>query len=269
MLGAYRAEVLGSGWWPETERRRRHVNGTVVITGGASGIGAAIARRIVANGGTVMVADVRPEEAERTAIALGPRALSADLDVTDAEGWRRVIDETERTFGPVHGLVNNAGILEMTPIAEVERSSIERILSVNVTGVILGMQAALPSMRRGGGGAIVNMSSAAGLTGSAYFSAYAGSKWAVRGITKCAALELAEDRVRVNSVHPGPVTTPMTEHFPPDVCSDQPIPRLGRAEEVAGLVEFLLSADSEYCTGSEFVVDGGRTAGRTALAPER
>jgi 3alpha(or 20beta)-hydroxysteroid dehydrogenase len=180
----------------------------------------------------------------------------------------------ESAFGPVSVLVNNAGIVRWGPLADMDPPAWHEVLGVNLTGVFLGMHAAIPSLRRAGGGAIVNISSVSGLVGLPMQSAYTASKWGVRGLTKSAALELARDGIRVNSVHPGIVHTPMTEVTNPamaavrdQVLSVQPIPRMGEPEEVARMVVFLASEEASFCTGSEFVVDGGAATGQVRRGP--
>jgi 3alpha(or 20beta)-hydroxysteroid dehydrogenase len=199
---------------------------------------------------------------------LGERAHFAQLDVTDAAAWAAVIADTTARFGGLHGLVNNAGILAMGPIEGGDLDTFRRVLDVNVTGVYLGMQAATPVLAQAGGGSIVNISSTAGLTGYAYLAPYVASKWAVRGMTKTAALELAPQAIRVNSVHPGPTSTPMTDGLGDEVAAEQPIPRFGRPVEVATMICFLLSEDASYSTGAEFLVDGGQVAGRVVASLE-
>lgn len=241
---------------------------TIIVTGGARGIGAATSRQIVAEGGSVVIGDILEEDGTALAEELGDRAVFASLDVTDAAAWSRVVADAMARTGAVHGLVNNAGILAVGPIVGGDLDTFRRVLDVNVTGVYLGMQAVTSALEAAGGGSIVNLSSTAGLTGYAYLAPYVASKWAVRGITKTAALELAPQRIRVNSVHPGPISTPMTAGLGDETAADQPIPRFGRPEEVAAMICFLLSDDASYSTGAEFVVDGGQVAGRVVASLE-
>jgi len=244
-----------------------------LVSGGARGIGAAIARAVVEEGGRVVLGDVLDDGTE-VATELGEeRARFLHLDVTDPAQWRDAVATAESAFGPVGVLVNNAGIVRWGTVAELDPTVWQEVLGVNLTGVFLGMQAAIPSLRRAGGGSIVNVSSTAGLVGYAFEPAYVASKWGVRGLTKSAALELARDGIRVNSVHPGLTRTPMTELTDPalialrdQVLALQPIPRMGEADEVARLVMFLASDDSSFSTGSEFVVDGGSVTGQVPPA---
>ncbi len=181
-------------------------------------------------------------------------------DVTQPAEWARAVAVAESSFGALHGLVNNAGIASMASIEQLSLDQWNRTIAVNLTGVFLGMQAALPAIRRAGGGSIVNISSVEGLRGTAGLHAYVASKFGVRGITKSAALEAAASGVRVNSIHPGFITTPTTERFDPSLF---PIP-LGRAgcpQDVSHAALFLLSDESSYFTCSEIVVDGGLTIG--------
>jgi len=235
---------------------------TAIITGGARGIGAAIATAFVAENANVVIADLLDGDGKALVDRLGPRALFAHLDVTSSEQWRAVVAEAERSFGPVSILINNAGIVEYGSIAEQSPESFRRILDVNLFGAWLGMQTTLPSLRRAGGGCVVNISSTAGLMAYANVGAYTASKWALRGLTKTAALEFARDGIRVCSVHPGPIRTPMTAGTDEAIVLGQPIPRFGEPDEVARMVRFIV-AEATFSTGSEFVVDGGAATGIT------
>src|SRR5918995_361648 len=219
----------------------------VLVSGGARGIGAAIARAVVEEGGRVIVGDVLDDDGTKVVSELGEQcARFVHLDVTDGAQWRDAVAAAESAFGPVSVLVNNAGIVRWGAVADLDPAVWQEVLGVNLTGVFLGMQAAIPSLRRAGGGSIVNVSSVAGLVAYQMEPAYVASKWGVRGLTKSAALELARDGIRVNSVHPGLIRTPMTEVTNPamaavrdQVLAVQPIPRMGEPEEVARLVVFL------------------------------
>lgn len=232
----------------------------VIVTGGARGIGAAIARRFVDGGARVVVADVRDDEGRALAAELGDRAVYTRLDVTDADAWQAAVTAAEQTFGPVTVLVNNAGIVEWGSIEQMPPEVFRRVLDVNLYGSWLGIRATLPSMRRGGGGCVVNISSTAGLMGYADLGGYVASKWGLRGLTKTAALELARDGIRVCSVHPGPIRTPMVAGVDESTVADQPIPRFGEPDEVARMVEFIVTG-ATYSTGAEFLVDGGVATG--------
>jgi 3alpha(or 20beta)-hydroxysteroid dehydrogenase len=242
----------------------------VLVSGGARGIGAAVARAVVEEGGRVVIGDLLDDEGAEVATGLGDeRARFVHLDVTNGDQWRDAVAAAESAFGPVSVLVNNAGIVRWGMIADLDPAVWHEVLGVNLTGVFLGMQAAIPSLRRAGGGSIVNISSVSGLVGFPMQSAYTASKWGVRGLTKSAALELARDGIRVNSVHPGLTRTPMAEVTDPamvavrdQVLAVQPIPRMGEPEEVARLVVFLAGEEASFSTGSEFVVDGGSVTGQ-------
>jgi 3alpha(or 20beta)-hydroxysteroid dehydrogenase len=237
-----------------------------IVTGGARGIGAAVARAFVAEGARVVVADVLDSEGKDLAHSLGDAAVYLHLDVTDPEAWRLAVAETESLFGPVTDLVNNAGVVEFASIEASSDATFRRVLDVDLVGAFFGMRAVLPSMRRAGGGEIVNVSSTAGLTGYAGIAGYVAAKWGLRGLTKAAALEFAPDRIRVCSVHPGPIRTPMTAGMGEEFVVGQPIERFGEPEEVARMVLFV-AADATFSTGSEFVLDGGSTAGIAAVRP--
>lgn len=234
---------------------------TVIVSGGARGMGAAFARRLIAEGAAVVVADVLIDEGKAVAAELGDDAVFLPLDVTDESSWETVVAETERIFGPVSGLVNNAGIVHVDPIEQLAEADYRRVIDVNQVGVFLGMKTVVPSMRRAGGGSIVNISSIGGIIAFSNILGYVASKWAVRGMTKAAAQEFGADGIRVNSVHPGVVATEMTADSDRShsMVHDQPLPRAAAPGELAGLVLFLISDEASFCTGSEFVADGGYT----------
>lgn len=234
----------------------------VIVTGGARGMGAAFARRLVAEGATVVITDVLVDEGVTLAAELGDAATFLPLDVTDESAWHDLIAYTEQVFGPVSGLVNNAGIVHVDPIEKLSEADFRKVIDVNQVGVFLGMKAVLGSMRRAGGGSIVNISSIGGIIAFSDILGYTASKWAVRGMTKTAAQEFAADDIRVNSVHPGVVATEMTADSTRSqgMSGNQPMRRAGRPEELANLVLFLISDESSFSTGSEFVADGGYTS---------
>jgi len=249
-------------------RRMGRLDGKVaLISGGARGQGAAEARLFAAEGAKVMVGDVLDDEGDELA-----RELSSDQcayrhhDVTDESQWAAIVTETLERFGRLDILVNNAGIFRILPMMQTSLEDYRRINDINQIGVFLGMQAVTPSLVERGGGSIINISSIAGLRGSPASFAYSASKWAVRGMTKCAALELAPFKVRVNSIHPGIIDTPMVQEFVTfgvwDTIRERiPMGDVAAPEEVARLALFLASDDSTYCTGAEFIVDGGMTTG--------
>jgi 3alpha(or 20beta)-hydroxysteroid dehydrogenase len=241
-----------------------------LLTGAARGQGEAEARLFAAEGARVVVADVLDEQAQEVARDLGDAGLHQHLDVSRPEQWDAAIAATRDRFGRLDVLINNAGILRTAAIEAMPLDDYLSVIQVNQVGCWLGMKAVAPAMRAGGGGTIVNVSSVAGLEGYAGMSAYVASKFAVRGMTKVAALEFGPLGIRVNSIHPGAIDTPMIRRpefrDPNDWLphSGLPIPRVGLPEEVAKLALFLASDDSSYCTGAEFVIDGGSLAGSTA-----
>ena len=243
-----------------------------LISGAARGMGKAEALLFAAEGAKVAVCDVRDDEGRAVAAQIGDAARYQHLDVTSEEDWVAAVAATERAFGRLDVLVNNAGIGEGAPLAEMTLASYRRVTEVNQTGVFLGMRAAVEPMTRAGGGSIVNISSIDGMIGMDLCLAYVASKWAVRGMTKTAARELASRRIRVNSVHPGFIHTHLAVEDESQLAGVHalldahtarlaPMGRAGRPEEIARLVLFLASDESSYSTGSEFVADGGLIAG--------
>lgn len=241
-------------------------NEVAIVTGGAQGMGAAHARRILEHGARVAITDIRTDQGEAMAAELGENAIFLAHDVTERDQWDAVVEQTEAEFGPVTVLVNNAGIDIMKPFIDFTEEEFRLLLSVNLIGDFHGMQAILPSMRRAGRGSIVNISSMEGLRPTALNSIYSASKFGVTGLTKAVAQEYAEYNIRVNSVHPGAIWTPGIEapeiRQVVDAFVDKiPMKRIGNPEEVADLVVFLASGMSSYSTGGAFVSDGGIIAG--------
>ncbi|MEV0029887.1 glucose 1-dehydrogenase [Nocardia sp. NPDC050793] len=237
-----------------------------LITGGARGMGAEHVRRFVAEGARVVFGDVLDEQGAQLAAALGAAAHYVHHDVTGEADWTAAVTTAVETFGKLDVLVNNAGILRFQSIAEMSLADFSTIMNVNVTGTWLGIKTAAPALTEAGGGSIVNISSVEGFIGAAGLSAYSASKFALRGITKSASRELGKAGIRVNSVHPGGIATPMTANASSGVDGDKffaglPIPRWGKPEEVTEAVVFLASDAAGYCTGTEVVVDGGMLTG--------
>ncbi|MFF0490924.1 glucose 1-dehydrogenase [Nocardia sp. NPDC004068] len=226
-----------------------------LISGGARGMGAAHARLLVAEGARVVIGDVL-DEGKAVAEELGDAARFVSLDVTRPEQWDAAVATAVTEFGKLDVLVNNAGIVNGGPLHKFDIERWRRIIDVNLTGTFLGMRAAVEPMIAAGGGSIINISSIEGLRGAPWVHGYVASKWGVRGLAKSAALELAQHKIRVNSVHPGLIRTPMTENIPDDLVTI-PLGRPAEPEEVATFVLFLASDESAYSTGSEFIVDGG------------
>ncbi len=237
---------------------------TAIITGGARGQGEAEVRRFVAEGANVVIGDLLDEAGEKLAAELGDTATYLHMDVSTEAGWTDAVKAAE-AFGPLNVLVNNAAIHWVQPIEFETAAGFEKMWRVNALGPFLGMKAMLEPMRRAGGGSIVNISSTAGITGYAYHAAYAHTKWALRGLTKVAAVEFGEAGIRVNSVHPGPIKTTMLPGFEDPTVDERfarlPVRRAGEASEVASLVLFLASDESSFITGIEHIIDGGSTVG--------
>jgi 3alpha(or 20beta)-hydroxysteroid dehydrogenase len=236
------------------------VDGKVVlISGGAQGMGAAHARMLVAEGAKVVIGDILDDKGEALAAEIGDAGRYVHLDVTQADQWEAAVNTAVEAFGLLNVLVNNAGIVALGKIGKFDMAKWQKVIDVNLTGTFLGMQAVVEQMKAAGGGSIINVSSIEGLRGSVMVHPYVASKWAVRGLAKSAALELGKDNIRVNSVHPGFIRTPMTKHFPDDMVT-APLGRPGKSEEVSAFVLFLASDESSFATGAEFVVDGGLVA---------
>ena len=232
-----------------------------VVTGGARGMGASHVRALTEAGAQVVLGDVLDEDGAALAGDLAPGVRFAHLDVTREEDWTSCVALAEREFGPISVLVNNAGITSMAPLVDTTLADWQRVIDVNLTGTFLGMRAVAPSMRRAGGGSIVNVSSMGGLVAIHPSFAYTASKWGVRGLTKAAAIELGGDGIRVNSIHPGMIKTAMIDGADESAMAPLiPMARFGDPDEVARLVLYLVS-DATYSTGSEFAVDGGILAG--------
>ncbi|OHV05566.1 glucose 1-dehydrogenase [Mycobacterium talmoniae] len=231
-----------------------------LISGGARGMGAAHARLLVAEGAKVVIGDILDEDGKALADELGAAARYVHLDVTDADQWKAAVATAVDEFGTLNVLVNNAGIVNGALLQQFDLAQWQRILDVNLTGTFLGMQVAADPMIAAGGGSIINVSSIEGLRGTPWAHGYVASKWAVRGLTKSVAMELAPHNIRVNSIHPGLIRTPMTESVPEDMIAI-PLRRAADPVEVSTFVLFLASDESSYATGTEFVMDGGTVAG--------
>jgi len=237
------------------------VDGKVVlISGGARGMGASHAETLVSEGARVVVGDILDDNGLAVAETLGPSAHFTHLDVTDPDQWDGAVEAAVQGFGRLDALVNNAGIVKMAPLRGSSLSDWQRVLDVNLTGAYLGMRAVIEPMIAGGGGSIVNISSVEGLAGSAHLHSYVAAKFGLRGITKSGAAELAQYGIRVNSIHPGLVHTPMSEGVTQEFMAPIPMRRGALPAEVSAFVLFLVSDESAYATGAEFVVDGGLTS---------
>lgn len=230
-----------------------------IVTGAAQGMGESFARQLAAVGAKVIVGDINEDAGREVARDIGSAALFVRHDVTVSDSWDATVSAAEQAFGPVSILVNNAGIAWFESLENSPESAARRMIEVDQIGVFLGMQKIIPSMRRAGGGSIINIASVASLKGTEGLTVYSACKWAVRGMTKCAALELGADNIRVNAVHPGMIATAMTTEMADP--QNQPFKRKGSTTEVGDTVIFLASDLSAYTTGCDFVVDGGMTIG--------
>jgi 3alpha(or 20beta)-hydroxysteroid dehydrogenase len=239
-----------------------------IVTGGSRGTGEATARRFVAEGAKVVIADIRDELGTKLASELGDSALYVHLDVTQENDWAKGLAATREAFGGVDVLVNNAAILLVASIEGTSLEDWDRILRVNQTGVFLGIRTIAPAMREGGGGSIVNVSSIDGLEGMNFVAAYASTKWALRGLSKCAALEYGRDGIRVNTVCPAGGSDEMAAPWRPPGSVDssgyadrRPIQRRGTVSEIAAMILYLASDEASFCTGGDYPIDGGHSCG--------
>ena len=245
---------------------KKFENSVVLITGGSGGIGAATARAFINEGAKLAIADILENEGEELASELGENARFYRLDVSNAAQWEATVSEVEKTFGAISILVNNAGISINKPLLEMSEKEYRKVIDINQVGTFLGMKMVIPSMLKLKQGAIINVSSLAGFRGTDRGSvAYSASKFALRGMTKSVALEMASKGIRVNSVHPGLIKTPLTikdgrEELINHLAMGIPMQRVGEASEVASLILFLASNEAAYITGTEYVVDGGQLA---------
>lgn len=235
----------------------------IIVTGAARGQGAAAARLIVENGGTVVLSDILDEQGKTLAQDLGNRARFVLHDVGNIAHWRTAV-EVAGALGGLHGLVNNAGVLLSKSLMETSHDEWARVVRVNQTGCFLGLQVAAPAIARSGGGSIVNVASIAGLRGSPRNFAYAATKWALRGMTRAAAVDLAPQGIRVNAIYPGSIDTEMLSFWTAERREEWlrrvPMGRMASAEEAARVALFLLSEESSFVTGAEIAVDGGSAA---------
>lgn len=247
---------------------KRLVDKVAIITGGANGMGAADAKKFIEEGAKVMITDVDENRGQELAKILGENATFMKHDVSKAADWEKVVTQTEELFGNIDILVNNAGVAGLwQPMAEMTEEEYKRVISIDQVGTFLGMKAVINSMKVAGSGSIINVSSNAGMIGIPNIIAYTSAKWAIRGMTKVAAKELAADHIRVNAILPGVIDT---EFGKADATPEQeaglgaeiesiPLKRRGTPEEVANLTVFLASDNSTYCTGADFLIDGGVT----------
>jgi cyclopentanol dehydrogenase len=257
--------VVGIGEQPMDRLKGK----VALISGGARGQGAAETRLFVNEGARVVVGDVLDAEARKLADEVNRQAgarvsLPIHLDVTRAADWRAAVEACEREFGGLDILVNNAGILNTKGVGDTSEEEWDAVINVNQKGVWLGIKIAAPAMKRRGSGSIINISSIYGLIGSGGSAAYHASKGAVRLLTKTAAVEYAPDNIRVNSVHPGVIKTPMVDIFADEdldaIAALAPMKRAARPEEVGYVVLFLATDEASFVTGAEYAVDGGYTA---------
>jgi 3alpha(or 20beta)-hydroxysteroid dehydrogenase len=247
---------------------QRFIDRTVIITGAIGALGEKMVHDFAAEGAKVVIGARKEAEGMKLAKSIGEKAIFVQLDVTSEASWLEAITKAERDFGPVSVLINNAAYLAVGTIENVPLNEWQKVIDTNLTGSFLGIRTTAPSMRRAGGGSIVNISSIAGLSATPNLVAYGSSKWGLRGLTRTAAYELAKDKIRVNSVHPGIIDTPLAydpasgkELVPTDKFA---IPRMASTGEISKYVLFVASEDSAFSTAAEFVADGGFSLGPIA-----
>jgi 3alpha(or 20beta)-hydroxysteroid dehydrogenase len=240
---------------------KRFTDRTVIITGAVGALGEAMVHAFAKEGANVVVAARKEAEGTKLAKGVGEKAMYVSLDVTSERSWTDAVAQVEKHFGPVSVLINNAAYLAVGSVEAVPLNEGQKVIDTNLTGSLLGIRSVAPSMRKTGGGSIVNVSSIAGLHATPNLAAYGASKWGLRGLTRTAAYELAKDKIRVNAVHPGIIETPLAYHpvsgkalVPVDKFA---VPRNASTEEIAGYILFVASEDAAFSTASEFVADGG------------
>jgi 3alpha(or 20beta)-hydroxysteroid dehydrogenase len=242
-----------------------------IITGAAQGQGAAEARLFADLGARVVLTDVLVDKGREVAAAIGDSARFLHHDGSADSGWAAAVDTAVSEFGRLDVLVNNAAICKVVPLTEQTADGFDQMFRVNLLGAFLGIKAVVEPMKAAGGGSIVNISSQAGVQGLAGYTAYGASKWGLRGMSKVAAIELGPLGIRVNTVYPGMIDTPMIAHLDvergPGGHPGAPLTRVGTPEEVAEVVAFLASDASSYITGADLTVDGGASAGRIPVTP--
>jgi 3alpha(or 20beta)-hydroxysteroid dehydrogenase len=221
-------------------------------------------RGVIAEGGMVVISDVLDKEGQALADELGKNAVFTHLDVTKEEDWNKAVSLAVERFGGLHALINNAGVVNFGTLDTYTEKDWSVIIGINLTGAFLGIKAVAPELIKNKSSAIVNISSTAGMQGYAALHGYTASKFGLRGLTKSVAMELGAQGVRVNSVHPGGIATPMTDGLGGE-SPGTPINRIGQPEEVTKMVLFLASDDASFSTGSEFIIDGGTLAGEGAV----
>ena len=239
-----------------------------IVTGGARGMGEATVRLFVEHGAKVVIGDLLEDVGQALADELGENAVFLRMDVSKEADWEQAVARAQE-FGPLNVLVNNAAILHLASIADTTPEDFLKVVKVNLLGAFMGVRAVIDPMKAAGCGSIINVSSIDGVQSKAGLSAYSSTKWAVRGLTKSAAIELGQYGIRVNSVHPGGIFTDMgganvgisEQEMSEGVYADFPIPRVGRPQEVAYVTLFLATDEATYSTGAEFMADGGWAAG--------
>lgn len=232
-----------------------------IVTGAARGQGEAEARLFAEHGARVVLTDILTEQGQAVAADIGESACFVTHDVASEADWARVVETAVNTFGAVHILVNNAAISRPSKLESTDLATYQQIVGINQTGVFLGMRAVLEPMKRAGGGSIINVGSVAALQGTSTLFAYTASKWAVRGMSKSAALELARYNIRVNAIHPGVIDTPINHDNPEKMnqvlVQSTPMRRMGQPAEIAEAVLFVASDRAGFATGADFTIDGG------------